>query len=107
MKIMKAKEGQLNLLRSMIEDLDTEFDYGSMKFTRLEDLSIKQASNLISLNKDLYYLCLDEGQCTPRQYNVLKHIAGDRLKTPRYLIGHIEAQNFINKYRKIANKKCK
>jgi hypothetical protein len=98
---MKAKEKQINLLKLMMYDLDTEFDCGGIKFTTIESLSIQQASFLIGLNKDLYFLCVDEGQCTPRNYNILKYdIYGVReQKMKRNYLSNWQVLKFINKRR--------
>jgi hypothetical protein len=89
---------QAELLKSMNEVLDNEFDFGNIgkkaRYTNYE------AGQLISLNKDIFYGIIDDGQCTVRQYNKLTAIAGRQPKQSRHMISYYEANQWIEKYSK-------
>ena len=87
---------QKNLLRDMLDTLDTEFDFGTIG--RKSSYTNKEASELISLNKDMFFGIIDDGQCTVPQYKELTRIAGRKPKLERYLIGFSEAVIWIKKY---------
>jgi len=93
-----ASQKQLELINDMIDYLDTEFDYGTVK--KKKYYSCKEASELISLNKDLFYQVIDCGQCSPKQYNLLIKIAGRKPKFERHEIGFTQAVQWIEQYYK-------
>jgi hypothetical protein len=88
-------------LKLMVSDLDSEFDKGTLKSINLDTLTVKQASELIGLNKDLYFLCVNEGQCTPRNYNILKFkiYGGREPKMKRNYLSNWQVLKFINERR--------
>lgn len=94
---MNATEKQLTLINDMKETLDNEFDYGYINPNKKVYTS-KEASQLIFLNKDIFFGIIDEGQCTVKQYNRLTQIAGRQPKLQRYLIGFTQANEWIKKY---------
>jgi hypothetical protein len=96
--IILASQKQLELINDMIDYLDTEFDYGTIKKKRY--YSCKEASELISLNKDFFYQVVDYGQCSPKQYNLLTKIAGRKPKYERHQIGFSTAAQWIEQYYK-------
>jgi hypothetical protein len=89
---------QAELLKSMNEVLAQEFDFGTIgkkaRYTNYE------AGKLISLNCEIFYGIIDDGQCTVRQYNKLTEIAGRTPKQPRHMISFYEANKWIEKYSK-------
>jgi len=95
---MTATKKQAELILDMYRVLDTEMDFGTIGKKKFYTTS--EASQLIKLNKDIYFGIMDEGQCTVRQYNQLTAIAGRKPKLPRYLIGYTTANEWIRKYSK-------
>jgi hypothetical protein len=91
-----ATTTQTELIKDMLNVLDNEFDYGDIG--KKQFYTGKEAYNLISLNKDMFYGIIDGGQCTVRQYNILTKIAGRPPKYERHLIGYTQAVEWINKY---------
>jgi len=89
---------QCNLLKEMYLVLDTEFDFGVIG--KKKTYSSQEAFKLIGLNKDLFYLIIDEGQCTVRQYNELQKIAGRKLKKERHFLSFQQAAEWIKEYGK-------
>ena len=87
---------QKTLLTDMFGALDTEFDFG--KIGRKSSYTNKEASELIGLNKDMFFGIIDGGQCTVPQYKELTRIAGRKPKLERHLIGFSEAVMWINQY---------
>lgn len=96
--IVLASQKQLELINDMIDYLDTEFDYGTVR--KKKYYTVKEASELISLNKGLFFEIIDCGQCTPKQYNLLTKIAGRKPKWERHEIGFIQAVQWIKEYYK-------
>jgi hypothetical protein len=96
--IALASQKQMELINDMLEYLDTEFDYGQIK--KKKYYSCKEASDLINLNKDLFYQIIDCGQCSPKQYNLLTKIAGRKPKFERHEIGFSTAAKWIEQYYK-------
>jgi hypothetical protein len=93
---MYATDKQINLINDMKKVLDNEFDFGTI--SNKETYTVREASKLIWLNKDVYFGIIDEGQCTIKQYNELTRIAGRKPKIERYLIGFTQANMWIAKY---------
>ena len=91
-----ATKKQVEIINDMRDVLDNEFDFGSIETK--SNYSIKEASELIKMNKDIYFGIMDEGQCTVRQYNELTRIAGRAPRLPRYLIGYSTAIQWIREY---------
>lgn len=89
---------QKELLISMREVLDHEMDYG--RFGEKEVYSNYEASLIIKLNEDLFFGIINDGQCTVRQYNTLKKIAGRKPKRERHEISFVQAVDWIKKYSK-------
>lgn len=87
---------QKTLLTDMFRTLDTEFDFGTIG--RKSSYTNKEASELISLNKDMFFGIMDEGQCTVKMYNELTRIAGRKPKLERHLIGFTQANEWIKQY---------
>lgn len=89
---------QQERLKSMYEVLDTEFDFGTIG--RKKYYTSSEAYTLISLNSDMYWGIIDDGQCTVRQYNLLTKIAGRKPKLERCYITNFQAITWINQYTK-------
>ena len=96
--IILASQKQIELINDMIDYFDTEFDYG--RVAKKKYYSCKEASELISLNKDLFYQIIDCGQCSVKQYNLLTKIAGRKPKYERHQIGFSTATQWIEQYYK-------
>ena len=92
-----ATHKQLDLIKNMLDYLDTEFDFGNIG--KKNYYSIPEASQLIKLNKDLFYSIINDGQCSPRQYNELTRIAGRKPKFERHEIGFSTAAQWISQYK--------
>lgn len=92
-----ATAKQLDLIQSMFDVLDNEFNFGTIG--KKKYYSVPEASELIQLNSYEFYSIINAGQCTPRQYNILTKIAGRVPKYPRHLIGYTQAIEWINKYK--------
>jgi len=93
-----ATQKQTELINDMLDVLDDEFDYGTIGQKKF--YTGKEAYELISLNKDIFFGIIDDGQCTVKQYNILTKIAGRKPKYERHLIGFTQAVDWINKYTK-------
>jgi len=89
---------QAELMKSMNEVLAQEFDFGTIG--KKKQYTGQEAYKLISLNSEIFYGIIDDGQCTVRQYNKLTAIAGRAPKQPRHMISYYEANQWIEKYSK-------
>jgi len=94
--MLNATKKQIEMIKDMYRVLDNEFDFGNIG--KKKTYSRKEASQLIGLNKDIFFGIMDEGQCTVRQYNELTKIAGRQPRLPRFLIGFTTANEWIRKY---------
>lgn len=95
-KMMTVKQAQL--LKEMYQVMDYAFDYGTIG--KKSKYYAWEASKLISLNQDIYYLITSEGQCTFKQYRQLTEIAGRQPKQKRECISNYQAHNWILQYSK-------
>jgi len=89
---------QAKLLKEMYEVMDFGMDFG--KIGKKKQYTNWEASQLISLNQDIYYLITSEGQCTFRQYKKLWVLAGRQPKLERHMITYNQAQKWIDEYSK-------
>lgn len=89
---------QAKLLKEMYQVMDFGFDFGTIG--KKKQYFAWEASKLISLNQDIYYLITSEGQCTFRQYRKLWVLAGRQPKLERHMITCRQADKWIEEYSK-------
>jgi len=91
-----ATAKQEELIKDMINVLDTDFDYGTIGKKKF--YTSQEAYKLIGLNNDIFWGIMDDGQCTVKQYNQLTEIAGRKPKLERHHISFMQAVEWINQY---------
>ena len=89
---------QKELIVRMYKTLSKQFDFGTIGKKSMKKLTVNEASELIKLNQDLFWVIENEGQCTIRQYETLTKIANRSPKIERKFITFIQAQRWINEY---------
>jgi hypothetical protein len=91
---------QKKLIDDMIDILDYEMDYGTIG--KKSWYTPKQAYTIIGLNKDLFFSCVEDGQCSPKQYRQLTEIAGRTPRIERHHISQVQALEWIREYGKVS-----
>jgi len=100
--VKMATAKQIERLKDMYEILYNEMDFGTIGKKKF--YTVDEASKLISLNNDIYWGIIDDGQCTVRQYAMLTKIAGRKPNIQRCYISFTQAVEWINKYNKVSAK---